>query len=109
MKSKVTGALLSGLVFPGVGQYYLGRRGRALLFAALAAAGGMLYLNFALEQASAVADQILGGKVALDPAAIAAKLEEQPTPLSVTVSGVVFMVCWVGSVLEALLVKQPLR
>jgi len=105
MKSKFVAALLSGLVFPGAGQYYLGRRKRALWFVVLAAAGGLVYLNYSLEQATAVADQVLGGKLALDPAAIAARIDGVPTPLSVTVSGVVFLVCWVGSVLEALLVK----
>jgi hypothetical protein len=109
MKSKFVAALLSGLVFPGVGQYYLGRRRRALWFVVLAAAGGLVYLNYSLDQATAVVDQVLGGRVALDPAAIAAKIEGQPTPLSVRISGVVFVVCWVGSILEALLAKPPAR
>jgi len=109
LKSKVVAALLSGLVFPGAGQYYMGRRRRALALAVVAAAAGLLYLNYAMEQASAVADQVLAGRVALDLAAIAARIEGQPTPLSVTLGGVVFAVCWVGSVLEALLVGRPLR
>jgi len=108
MRSKVVAALLSGLVFPGVGQYYLGRRSRALLFLAPAVVGGLLYLNHSLEQANAVVDQVMAGSVALDPAAIAARIEGAPTPLSVTISGVVFLVCWVGSVLEALFVRSPM-
>jgi len=105
MKSKFVAALLSALVFPGVGQYYLGRRTRALLFVVVAAAGGLLYLNHALDQANELADQVLSGRLALDPAAIEAKMAGVPTPLSVTISGVVFVVSWVGSILEALLVK----
>lgn len=105
MKSKVTAALLSGLVFPGVGQYYLGRRARALLFLAPALVAGMFYLNHAFDQASALADQVLSGAMPIDPAAIAARVEAQPTPASVTLSGIVVAACWVGSVLEALLVK----
>ena len=108
MKSKFVAALLSALVFPGVGQYYLGRRSRALLFLAPAAVGGLLYLNHSLEQANAVVDQVMAGSVALDPAAIAARIEGAPTPLSVTISGVVFLVCWVGSVLEALFARSPM-
>jgi hypothetical protein len=68
---------------------------------------GYVYLNHSLDEANAIAGQILSGAVALDPAAIAAKLENQPTPLSMTLCGVVFVVCWVGSVLEALLRKTP--
>lgn len=109
MKSKFVAALLSALVFPGVGQYYMGRRKRALLFAVVATVGGLLYLNHALDQANALADQVLSGRIALDPAAIEAQIAKAPTPLSVTISGVAFVACWVGSVLEAFLVKPPVR
>jgi hypothetical protein len=106
MRSNVTAALLSGLVFPGVGQWYLGRRQRALLFLAPAFAGGGVYASHALDAASSVADQVLGGNMPLDPIAIAAQLDALPTPLWVTVAGAVFVVCWVGSVAEALLVGR---
>ena len=107
MKSKVTAALLSGLVFPGAGQFYLRRRARALLFLAPAVLAGVFYFDYAIGQANALVDQALSGAGALDPAALVARAESVPTPLSVTVSGIVFVVCWVGSVLEALLVKPP--
>jgi hypothetical protein len=106
MKSKVVAALLSALVLPGAGQFYLRRRARAWLFLLPALLAGMFYLSHALDQANALADQLLSGKMPLDPAAIEARVEAAPTPLSVTISGVVFVVCWVGSVLEALLVKS---
>jgi hypothetical protein len=48
---------------------------------------------------------VLGGSMPLDPAAIAAKVENQPTPVSVTLAEAVFVVCWVGSILEALFVR----
>jgi hypothetical protein len=105
MKSKVTAALLSGLVFPGAGQFYLRRRARAWLFLLPAVLAALYYFNHAIDQANALADQLLSGSMPLDPAAIAARAEALPTPVSVTVSGIVFVVCWVGSVLEALLVK----
>jgi hypothetical protein len=47
----------------------------------------------------------MSGKLGLDPAAIEAGIEAHPTPLATSVSGIVFVVCWVGSVLEALLAK----
>jgi hypothetical protein len=106
MNRSTKAALLSGLVFPGVGQWYERRRGLALLFAVPALVAGYVYLNHSLDEANAIAGQILSGAVALDPAAIAAKLENQPTPLSMTLCGVVFVACWVGSVIEALLRKQ---
>jgi hypothetical protein len=102
-RSKGAAALLSALVFPGVGQWYLHRRRIALLFAVPALVAGYLYFSFALDQANAVAGQVLSGSVRLDPAAIAAQVEAQPMSWAVTVSGWVFVACWVGSVLEALL------
>ncbi|WP_156116637.1 hypothetical protein [Massilia sp. 9096] len=106
MKRKGVAAALSGLVFPGVGQYYLGRKLRALLFVAVAAVCGMIYFNYQLDTASAMAEQIMSGSVGLDPAAIEAKLAAQPAPLRVTLAGIVFLLCWAGSVLEAWLVPQ---
>jgi hypothetical protein len=43
--------------------------------------------------------------MAVDPAAIEAQLARTPTPVSVTLAGIVFVVCYVGSILEALIVK----
>ena len=105
MRRKGVGALLSALVFPGVGQYYLGRRTRGLLFLAPAAVAGLLYFNFALGEANTVMDQLLSGKVAADPAAIEARIENAPTPLGVRLAEIVFVVCYVGSIVEALAVK----
>jgi hypothetical protein len=102
MKRNIIGALVSALVFPGVGQFYLKRRRRAWLFLLPAAIAGLVYADFALQQATALADQVLGGSMPLDPAAISARLEAQPTPLPETLAGIVFVVCWVGSIAEAL-------
>lgn len=104
MKSKVKAALLSGLVLPGAGQFYMHRHLRGLLFLVLAVLAGLYYFNHALDQANALAAQVMSGAMPLDPAAIAARAEAAPTPLPVTISGIVFVGCWVGSVLEALLV-----
>ena len=104
MRRKSVGALLSALVFPGVGQYYLGRRARALLFLVPAIVAGILYANFALDEASTVTDQLLSGKIAADPAAIESQIAARPTPFSVTLAEVVFVVCYVGSIAEALVV-----
>lgn len=105
MRRKSVGALLSALVFPGAGQYYLGRRTRALLFLAPAVVAAILYFNFALDEANTVADQLLSGKMAADPAAIEAQLASAPTPVGVTLAEIVFVLCYVGSIAEALVVK----
>jgi hypothetical protein len=105
MKRKSVGVLLSALVFPGVGQYYLGRRTRALLFLVPAVVAAILYVNFALDAATMMTDQVLSGRIALDPAALEAQLAARPTPFSVTLAGIVFVVCYVGSIVEALIAR----
>lgn len=106
MKRNVVGALLSGLVFPGVGQFYLHRRQRGWLLLLVAAAGAIVYADFAVNQATALADQVLGGSIPLDPIAIAAKLDAQPTPLPETIAGIAFAASWIGAILEALFVRN---
>ena len=105
MKRKSVGALLSALVFPGVGQFYLGRRGRGLLFLVPTAVAVVVYVTFIMGEASGMADQLLSGKMALDPAMIEAQLAARPTPLPVTVAGIVLVACWLGSIAEALLAR----
>jgi hypothetical protein len=107
MRSKLAAALLSGLVFPGSGQWYLGRHKRALLFLGPAAAGGIAYGSHALDAANTIADRVLGGGIPLDPIAIAAQIDALPSPAWVTVAGAVFVACWVGSIVEALAVRTP--
>ncbi len=104
MKRNVTGALLSALVFPGVGQLWLRRRPRGLLFLALAGVAAWVYADAAFDQANALAGQLLSGALPADPAALAARLEAQPAPLAQTVAGWAFAACWIGAIVEALLV-----
>jgi TM2 domain-containing membrane protein YozV len=107
MKRKGVAVALSGLVFPGAGQYYLGRKLRALLFFVLATVCGVVYLNHQLDTANALVGQVMNGSLGLDPAVIEAKIAAQPTPLRVTLAGIVFLLCWAGSVLEIWLGPQP--
>jgi hypothetical protein len=102
-RSKGVAAVLSALVFPGVGQWYLGQRRLALLFALPALVAGYVYLSYDIDQANALIGAVQSGAVRLDPAAIAAQAEAMPTPLSVALCGWGFLACWVGSVVEALL------
>jgi hypothetical protein len=107
MKRKGVAAALSALVFPGVGQYYLGRKLRALLFVVAAGVCGAVYFSYQLDTANALVGQIMNGSLGLDPAAIEAKIAAQPTPLRVTLSGIAFLLCWAGSVLEIYFARQP--
>ena len=107
MKRNGVAVALSALVFPGIGQYYLGRKLRALLFVAVAAGSGLVYFNYQLDTASALAGKIMDGSLGMDPAAIEARIAAVPTPLHVTLAGIVFLLCWAASVLDIYLGPKP--
>ena len=66
MRYSTKAALLSGLVFPGVGHLYLGRYLRAFLLAAGAAALSWFIVSMAVSSAFDIAAQIQSGDVPLN-------------------------------------------
>jgi hypothetical protein len=107
MKRAVSAALLSAFVFPGAGHLYLHRRRRALLFLVPTLVAAYIYFGDMVTRVSSVADQVLAGQVAPDPAAIGARLDAQAdaSPL-VTISGVVLLVCWAGSIVDSFVLAR---
>jgi hypothetical protein len=100
-------ALLSAFVFPGVGHIYLHRPLRACLFIVPAVVAAMLYFGDVFSHVSALLDQIQSGALAPDPAAIAARLEAQDSGLSTgSVSGLVLLACWAGSIIDSFVVAR---
>jgi hypothetical protein len=101
MSRPVTAVLISALVFPGAGHLYLKRKGRALLFIVPTLIAVVVFVNQAMEQASALAGQILSGAMPADPAALAARLEQDGgSPLS-TAAATVMLVCWIGAIADS--------
>lgn len=105
MHQSMKAALLSGLVFPGVGQLYLGRRLRACLFLVPALVAVVYFASSVLEPVMAIALQVQNGEMALDPVAIEARLHRDGQVVSplVNLAAAVMFVCWVGSMVDAYL------
>ena len=106
MKRAVSAALLSAFVFPGAGQLYLRRPARACMFLVPALVAAVFFFSDMFERASALADQVLAGTLPLDPAAIAARLDSQGGSLLASVSGIVLLACWVGSIVDSIIVAR---
>ncbi|MGB7931468.1 MAG: DUF5683 domain-containing protein [Gammaproteobacteria bacterium] len=104
MKNSMKGALLSGLVFPGLGQIALKRywRGFALLLAVMA--GLYIMIATAMQQAYAILDSIEaeGGMPDSDTiskaAAQAAAASDSPM---ITAVSVLILVCWIVGIIDA--------
>jgi hypothetical protein len=108
MNRAVSAALLSALVFPGAGHLYLRRPLRACVFLVPALVAAAWFFGDLVQRASTLADQVLAGTVPLDPAALSARLQAQGGGVSaaVTISGAVLVACWVGSIIDSIVVAQ---
>ena len=103
-------ALLSALVFPGVGHFYLRRPRRAWLFLVPALIAAVIWFGDVATQVSTILDQVTSGALAPDPVAIAAKLEQQGGGSTlVPRAEIVFGVCWVGAIIDAFVIGRRSR
>ncbi|CUI03467.1 hypothetical protein LXA47_01325 [Massilia sp. P8910] len=108
MNRSVVALLLSGLVFPGAGQYYLGRRARACLFIVPTLVAAFYFLKQVVDSASHMVDEVLRGSLSPDPVLIAERLHQQgetATPL-MNIAAAVMLACWVASLVDAWLLAR---
>lgn len=102
MKTSTKAVLLSLLVFPGAGHLFLKRPWRGIAFLVPAMLGVIYIFNQAVEQANRIADQILSGKVPLDPVAMAAQIEQSSgNTVWANVASAVVLLCWIAAALDA--------
>jgi hypothetical protein len=107
MKPSIKAALLSALVFPGLGHFALGRRARGCLFLLPSALCCIYLVQRIIARSSAIVVQIESGTLPLDPQAILAQLSSAPVAGTLgTPALVIATICWVGSVIDAFLIKQ---
>ncbi|MDB5959470.1 MAG: hypothetical protein JWP59_764 [Massilia sp.] len=102
MKKSTVAVLLSLLVFPGAGHVYLKRRLRGLAFLAPALLAVLYIFNQALDEANKIVGQISSGAMPLDPAAMAAQIEQSGgNTTAANIASAVMLICWAGSALDA--------
>lgn len=108
MHRSTIAVLISALVFPGAGHMYLKRLGRGMLFIVPTVVALAYFLGVAADRASALVDEVMSGKTALDPVALAARLDQQSaagSPLE-TICVWVMVLCWVGAMVDAYLIAR---
>ena len=108
MDRSLIAVLISALVVPGAGHFYLKRAGRGLLFLVPTLAALGYFLSVVMERASALVDEVISGKLELDPVALAARLEQQGaigSPL-MTLCIWVMIGCWVGAMVDCYLLAR---
>ena len=104
MTQSTKAALLSGLVFPGIGHFVLKQyvRGSILMLTALIAMSVVIRIVF--QQAQAIVDRVVSGEIALDAAAISTVVAEPSSNSDSFVSSVaitVFLACWLIGIIDS--------
>lgn len=104
IKNALKGALLSGLVFPGVGQIVLKhyRKGAFLIFIGLSTL--VMFVTFAVRQAMAVLEKIQASGGALDSETIARTANQVTTDQSSQLLNflLLFLIfCWIFGIIDA--------
>ena len=104
MKKSVKAALLSGLIFPGIGHMYLREyvRGSGLLVLSLAALS--IVVARAYQQAVLIVDRVLSGDISMEAGAIAQAVSSSTNAADRSVSNaaiIVLVVCWLAGVIDS--------
>jgi hypothetical protein len=104
MKKSVKAALLSALVFPGVGHFLLKRYARGLVLFVLTVLALVFVGNHTMQMASSIVDKIMSGEIAPDAQTIAALISATPDgsdALMLNLATLVMIVCWVVGIADS--------
>jgi len=104
MRKSTKAALLSGLVFPGLGHLYLKRWVAGILIAGVAACATWFIVSVTVDIASDIARKIESGAVAPDVNTINSVMSQQlaGSEQAVNIATIVLAVCWVAGVVGSL-------
>jgi hypothetical protein len=103
MRYSIKAALLSGLVFPGVGHLYLRRWWRGVLLAAGAAAVSYFLVSVAVDSALDIAGKIEGGAVPLNAEDISALVSKasQSNEQSTDIATAILLALWAIGIVDS--------
>ena len=104
MKRSLKAALLSGLIFPGIGHIFLREyfRGAVLVLMSLAALSGIV--TTAYQHALPVVDQILNGDIPMESRAIAQAAADSASATDGAVenaTGIFLVACWLAGIVDS--------
>jgi hypothetical protein len=111
MKKSIKAALLSGLIFPGVGHCSLKLFKRGLVFFLPAILSVFYLVQHAINHALSIVEQIEQGTVPLDADAISKLIAAPPgdaTSFLLNIATWVFIACWAGSIIDSFILGKKL-
>ena len=104
MKKSSKAALLSGLIFPGIGHFFLREyfRGSALVVVSLAALS--VVVAKAYQHAKIIVDRIVSGDVSMEAGAIAQAVSNSTTAADSLVENaavILLVACWLVGIMDS--------
>jgi len=111
MNNALKGLLFSALIFPGAGQILLTRYLRGAVFFALAFVSGILCVTGIVRQAVVILQELVAkGEVITTPKimSILADISTYGSSLFLKVSLLLFLCCWLVSVIDAWLIGRKM-
>jgi hypothetical protein len=104
MTKSTKAALLSGLVFPGIGHFVLKQyvRGSILMLVAIIAMSAIVRIVF--QQAQAIFDRVASGEISVETAAISTLVADPSSDSDSFISSVamtVFLACWLFGIIDS--------
>ncbi len=108
MKPAIKAALISALIFPGLGHFTLKHGARGCLFLLPALLAAIYIFRQVLERASIILDQVASGALPLNALAISEQLSAASAANgpSLTVAATLGLACWAGSIIDSFMVGK---
>ena len=103
MKASIKAALISALIFPGLGHLVLRRGLRGCAFMLPAALAVIYLLRSVLQLMDTLLNDLNSGALSLDPVAILERVHASGIDNTATnLASLVCIVCWAGSIADAI-------
>ena len=104
MKKSSKAALMSGLIFPGIGHFFLREYFRGSVLVVLSLAALSVVVTSAYQHALLIVDQIVSGDVSMEAGAIAQAVSDSTTTADSLVENAavfVLVACWLAGILDS--------
>ena len=104
MKKSTKAALLSGLIFPGIGHVALRKYLRGLILIATSLAALSILMARAYQHAQLIANRILSGEISMDTEAISQAVAASADASDSLVGNIlvgVLAVCWLAGIIDS--------
>ncbi len=104
MSPPLKATLISALVFPGGGHFYIKRYFTGALLAGISLVCLLLLLSIAMEAAQVISQKILNGEIPLDVLRIRAEIYAQSSAIGSTrgeIATWILIVCWLASIADS--------